>query len=492
MDVAATIATTSAVLGVYVGLLSRRLSDAPGSRDQRRFGVVAFSAAAFSLCSLASALVSSPPAVVAVAQLQVAAAFVQLWGWARYSQAFVERRPERAERLGCGALLAGAALALVPGLLFQGTVLERPFPAFGTIYREPVPTTVGPVLLLAGAAGAVPILVRFVRAWRAGVPHAGALALAFAAVILLGLNDVLASAGVLDTPYLLDLAFAAPVAGSGWIITARFVESARALEALRGRLLAEVESRTRELSTALDALHQAEKLAALGQFANGVAHEVNSPASVVMTNLRYLAEASRSGAFPDDAADVVSDALESMKRINDLVRKLSDAGRIASPPGPAAAVPLAEVASQVAAGARERVPRQITVEAAVPEGIFVRARREALEQVLASLVANASEAIPRGRAGRIAIRAERINAAIRIAVSDDGAGMRPEVLRRALDPFFTTKPAGQGSGLGLPVARGLVEAHGGMLWLESSPGIGTTAFVELPEVRPTPAPAPQK
>jgi signal transduction histidine kinase len=59
--------------------------------------------------------------------------------------------------------------------------------------------------------------------------------------------------------------------------------------------------------------------------------------------------------------------------------------------------------------------------------------------------------------------------------------MGPEILRRAFDPFFTTKPSGAGAGLGLAVARGIVEANGGSLRLESAPGAGTTAVVELPD-----------
>ena len=59
--------------------------------------------------------------------------------------------------------------------------------------------------------------------------------------------------------------------------------------------------------------------------------------------------------------------------------------------------------------------------------------------------------------------------------------MLPQVLERAFEPFFTTKPAGQGSGLGLPISRGIVEVHGGALWLESTPERGTTAVLVLPE-----------
>ncbi len=70
---------------------------------------------------------------------------------------------------------------------------------------------------------------------------------------------------------------------------------------------------------------------------------------------------------------------------------------------------------------------------------------------------------------------------MRISIRDDGAGMSPEVLRRAFDPFFTTKAGASGAGLGLHVARGIVEAYGGTVWLESGPGAGATAIVELPD-----------
>jgi signal transduction histidine kinase len=483
MNLAATIAIASAALSFGVALVSRRISRAPGSGDQRWFAVAAVSAGTYALCNLGTTLAWPAAAVAWLSRVQVASVVVSLWAWAHYANALLARRPGRGERVALALLFALAPAALVPGVMFGGGVVDRPFAPLGVVYRQSVSTPSGDALMVGLVAVALLLLVRFLRAWRAGAPHGGLTAAAFLVLILFGANDALAVAG-LDVPFLLDTGVSVPVLAMGWVITSRFVDSAREIERLRGDLAAEVETRTKDLAATLGALHQAEKLAALGQFASGVAHEVNSPAAVVTANLHYLAGATGAGALPPDAGEVLGDALAAMRRINDLVRKLVDAGRIAAVPGGVSSAAVSEVVAKAAAEARVRGGGHLTVVEAVPPGVAVRARRESLEQILAGLLANAADAIPRGREGRIEIRVERAGGKVRIAVSDDGAGMAPEVLRRAFDPFFTTKPDGSGTGLGLPVARGLVEAHGGSLRLESAPGAGTTAVVELPEAPP--------
>jgi CheY-like chemotaxis protein len=117
---------------------------------------------------------------------------------------------------------------------------------------------------------------------------------------------------------------------------------------------------------------------------------------------------------------------------------------------------------------------------AAPEGLHASAEEGVLAQILVNLVVNAAQSIPEGRQdGEVVVRAEPAGERVRIVVEDNGTGMEPEVLRRAFEPFFTTKPFGSGTGLGLAVSRGLVVSLGGALLLESEPGRGTRAIVEL-------------
>jgi signal transduction histidine kinase len=480
MNLAAAIAIASAALSFGVGLVSLRISRAPGSADQRWFALVAFASSAYSLCNLGTLLGLSPAVVVWTSRAQISIIALDVWAWVSYSRAFVEQRTARWDAAVSFLLVSGAVFSLAPGATFRDAVVDRPYPPLGVVYRQALATPAGEAFMALLVMAALLLLARFARAARRGVPDAAIVTAAFAGLIALGVVDALATGGA-DLPFTLDTAVAIPVLAMGWVITSRFVASATELDALRRQLMIEVEGRTKELASALDALHQHEKLAALGQFANGVAHEVNSPAAVVAANLRYLADSSAAGQFPPDAADVIDDALASMRRINDLVRKLVDAGRIASVSGGVTTVQIADLVAKAAADARVKGGGRISVSATSAPGLAVHARRDALEQVVSILLANALEAIPPGRPGRIEIAGERAGSNVRICVRDDGAGMSSEVLRRAFDPFFTTKPAGSGVGLGLPVARGVVEAIGGTVRLESIPGTGTVAIVELPE-----------
>lgn len=473
-----TLSLLSTVGGVLVGLLALRASRARGWGELRWFAVIAFLSSGYAVANLPATLPISTPLLLGATQVQVSLGILQYWAWMRYARAFARVAPMRAGIWVERVLLVAAAAALVPGLILEGSVAHHAFPLWGVEYRD---ATVGPAgwaLFLACAPAAGAVFVRFARARRNGLRHAGAQAAAFASVVAFSLSDAITGTGAFPMPYLLDIGFLLPVALTGWASTLRFLEASEDLEGLRNRLESLVEERTRALGDAQDALVRAERLASLGQLANGVAHQVSNPASVVTANLRWLAE---SLAGEDERREVARDALEAMQRINALVRRLADAGRVASAQRPTIPVELHAVVARAAAEARPRLRDGMTLEVDVPDGIAVRTRPEVLEQILQSLLANAAEAVPDGRPGRIAVRAERQGGGVRLTVEDDGVGMAPEVLQRAFEPFFTTKPPGQGSGLSLPIARRIVEVQGGALWLESTPERGTRAVLEFPE-----------
>jgi hypothetical protein len=234
--------------------------------------------------------------------------------------------------------LALAVLATIPGVVFTSEVVTHEAPAFGTVYRDALPTAFGYAVFAVLLAGSAVAWSRFLRAWRSGVRHAGVHAIAFGALILFGLNDALATTGEFPTPYLLDTGFIVPIVVVYWTITVRFADNARALQSMRARLEELVEARTRALADAQAALHQSEKLAALGRFATAAALEIRDPAAAITTSLIRLEEALRgTGAVPD-ARQAVADALAALERLGAVVRALADAGEAAGT-DPAAAPP---------------------------------------------------------------------------------------------------------------------------------------------------------
>ncbi len=348
LTVPATLSLTSAALGAGVGALALRASRGRGWTEIRWFAVIAFTAAAYAIANLATTLGLPGGVAVVLSRLQTAAGMLHFLGWLRYAEAFGEVAPRRAARWLEGVLLAVAALALVPGVVFGGQLVIRPFTPWHVVYTDAVVSPAGYVLLAVTSPAVPVVLARLVSAARRGVQQAWLQAGAFAFVVALALNDCLAASGRLDLPYLLDAAFLAPLSVVAWATGRRVVEASRDLDDLRGRLESLVGARTQALTVAQEALVRAERLAALGQMANGVAHQVSNPAAVVTANLRYLAE----GLGRDsEAGEVVADALSSMQQINELVRRLADAGRMASAPRSPESAGLDELVGRVVGGA---------------------------------------------------------------------------------------------------------------------------------------------
>ena len=483
MTVAA-IQIVCAALAIYVTLLSLRCSSLPGWRDQRWFMLSALSAAAYSTLDISTTVGASDSVVLWCVRLNMLVGGVHVFAWIRYSDEQLGARRGRFRGLEWIPILIGF-ISLLPGTTYS-SVVRAHFAPFGLVYRDPIPTPFGETMFAVLLGGIVAVALRYAFAWRRGIPFAGSHLFALCALIIMIVNDSLGCTGMASTPNLIDLGFILPVCVVSYLLTTRITKNARDLAELRDHLERQVEERTQALSHTQKLLHRSEKLAALGQLAAGVAHEVNSPAAAAMSNLRYLCDCQRKAStWPEDAGDCLAESISSMERIARLARQLLNAGRLAAAPLTSESVRLAPVARESIRTSRARCDDGIHLAVDVDEDLTALGNESALVQVLVNLIVNGAQAIPMERRnGLVTVRGERSPGRVRLVVEDNGVGMAPEILRHAFEPFFTTKPVGVGTGLGLAISRGLLHSLGGDLRLEGSIGGGTRAVVDLPEAAP--------
>jgi PAS domain S-box-containing protein len=243
-----------------------------------------------------------------------------------------------------------------------------------------------------------------------------------------------------------------------------------------------------ERKRAEERLQRADRLAALGTLAAGVAHELNNPLSFVLSNAEWAVErlGRPGGPLPGDLPEVLralGDAVRGGQRMRVIVSDLRTASREEAPTDTLAAVDLrrvVEFAAQLTGGEIRRRARLVVEAEPVPR-VFGSETR--LGQVLVNLLVNAAHAMPADDLARneirVRLRAEP-GARVSVSVSDNGSGIPSAVRPHLFEPFFTTKPVGEGTGLGLWVCHGIVTAHGGEIDVASEPGQGTTFRVLLP------------
>jgi len=373
-----------------------------------------------------------PPALIVIAATATSNVALHAFGWAR--------RPARPGAIG--ALLVMDTLALTALLVLCGGA-SNPFSTLYLVY----------VTLAALALG---------MRWASLVVCVSA---ASYALLFLPRTSAVAMAGMhRDAP-----AFSAHLQAM-WVaftLTAALVAYfvARVAEALRRR--------DRELADAHRVAARAEKLASLSALAAGAAHELGTPLGTIAVASRDLALALQRCSLDVLAEDarLIRGEVDRCQRI---LREMS--GRSGEPMGEAPEpVALDDLVREVRvrAGA-SRLP--VDVEADVPRSVIVPVR--GLVQSLESLVRNAFDA--GGSADAVRLHVLRGQDRLRFEVEDRGAGIPKEALARVGEPFFTTKPQGKGMGLGLFLAHAFAQRWQGRLALESQPGQGTRAVLELP------------
>ncbi|MDH3285244.1 MAG: ATP-binding protein, partial [Acidobacteriota bacterium] len=214
-----------------------------------------------------------------------------------------------------------------------------------------------------------------------------------------------------------------------------------------------------------------EKMAAFGQLAAGLAHEIGNPLASIESQLQMAQR------HPDRLRDTVEVVGKQVERMGRMLRRLVDFSRRRRVDE--SLVSTGQVVDDVAQ-LLEHDPRarRVTIERAIEEDLpGIRTKEDELAQVLMNLGINALDAI--GGAGRLVFAASARDGVVEIRVQDDGHGVPDSARERIFDPFFTTKAAGRGTGLGLFVSKGIIEEIGGELRLERTGSDGTVFVIQL-------------
>ena len=233
-------------------------------------------------------------------------------------------------------------------------------------------------------------------------------------------------------------------------------------------------ARERELADARAQAARHERLAALMTLAAGAAHELATPLATIAVTGREIARAAESAGCPQphncaaDAALIVSEVARCHRVLDNLSGRARGRASDARP----LALPAALEAARAALPPKDAVRVDI---AAATTATFDGLPQDEIVGALGALLRNALDASPPD--GRVALSAENSAGSLTLRVADRGTGMAPDVLARAGDPFFTTKPPGQGLGLGVFLARSVTEQLGGRFTIHSTPGAGTAVTI---------------
>jgi signal transduction histidine kinase len=211
-----------------------------------------------------------------------------------------------------------------------------------------------------------------------------------------------------------------------------------------------------------------ESLVAVGDMASAVAHGLRNPLGAIRSSAELIAM----GPERELAGDIMSEVDRLQAWIGKLLAYAQQGGRALAP------VKLDEMLNHLVSAHATRMDRQgVTVRCDWPAQLpQPRADAPALEQALDNLVSNALDAMPQG--GELRLSVWPLDKGLRVTVADTGVGISRDDLQRVFTPFHTTKRTG--IGVGLPLARRSAERLGGSLRLESTPGVGTQAILELP------------
>ena len=265
----------------------------------------------------------------------------------------------------------------------------------------------------------------------------------------------------------------------GAIETLQDVTDRKRMEAevrrMNDALEARVEGRTNQLSRTYEQLLHAEKFSAVGKLAASIAHEFGNP----IIGIRNFLLGLRSVPLEKADAEMLDLAIGECARVKDLISTLQDFNRPTT--GKVASVDLHRIIEELLLlGKKKLSDKRITVKRHFARDLpTIQAVPDQIKQVLLNVIGNAEEAIPE-TGGTITITTEVSGERVRVLIQDTGKGIRPKDMALIFEPFFSTKPAVEGTGLGLSVSYGIVKRHGGDITAKSARGKGALFVITLP------------
>ena len=236
-----------------------------------------------------------------------------------------------------------------------------------------------------------------------------------------------------------------------------------------------------ELENNQEDLIQTRKIAAIGTFTAGIAHELNNPINNIALTAECLGE-EYGGKIDDECSEMLRDILSQAERAADIVKNLLDFSRTESPTFSMLAP------SQILTSTANLIRNQfkivgVQLDTSIAENLpEIRGNLRNLQQVFTNLLVNAIQATPAGGKVGMHVDLADIPGYIKFTVEDSGDGIPREIQDKIFEPFFSTKEVGKGTGLGLAVSYSIVKRHGGRIEVVSEEGKGTKIIVLLPRV----------
>jgi signal transduction histidine kinase len=342
-------------------------------------------------------------------------------------------------------------------------------------------TTALPFYYLASLLLILYCLAMLLRARRKGREEATFLLAGFFILGLAGVNDMLFDLEAIRSVCLIQVGMFIFILFQAFALSRRFSRAFSSVERLSAELEEELLARTRAEAEA----RRAGQLAMLGELAAGIAHEVNTPINTIINSSQLLLTADSREELEHDASIIRSEG----RRIAGIVAGLLSFAR--RDQGEKTSCPVARIVADTVSLVQAKLRQEhIRLLVEVPDDLpDIQANHQQMLQVALNLINNAAQALndkyPDGHPDKIIrLGGERMETEhgvmVRLTFHDQGPGIPPRLLEQVITPFFTTKPPGQGTGLGLSVAQGIIATHGGVLRLTSIEGASTTVTIDLP------------